>query len=155
MGVAAETAAVGALILDNTLAKSWETCILLLCRFVGRRFVVPCPAVLFIYLSSMGKKLYVGGLYYGTTEDTLRAAFSQAGTVTTATIIMDRQMGRSKGFGFVEFATDEEAQRAIQMFNGQELEGRRLTVNEARPPEARPARQSGGYDRGGYGQGGY
>jgi cold-inducible RNA-binding protein len=105
----------------------------------------------------MGKKLYVGGLWYGTTEDTLRAAFSQAGTVTSASVIMDRQMGRSKGFGFVEFATDEEAQRAISMFNGQELEGRRLTVNEARPLEPRPPRQGGGggggYDRGGYGGG--
>ncbi|MDP3795470.1 MAG: RNA-binding protein [bacterium] len=91
----------------------------------------------------MAKKLYVGGLSYGTTEDTLRDAFAQAGTVESATIIMDRMSGRSKGFGFVEMAIDEEAQRAIEMWNGKELDGRTVTVNEARPMEARPPRRDG------------
>lgn len=102
----------------------------------------------------MAKKLYVGGLSYNTSEDALRDAFSQAGTVETATIIMDKMTGRSKGFGFVEMATDEEAQSAIDMFNGKELDGRTLTVNEARPMEPRAPRQ-GGFDRGGRGGGGY
>lgn len=81
----------------------------------------------------MAKKLYVGGLSYDTTQETLTTYFSQAGTVETATVIMDKMSGRSKGFGFVEMATDEDAQKAIEMFNGKEFEGRTLTVNEARP----------------------
>ena len=85
----------------------------------------------------MAKKLYVGGLSYDTTQDTLKAYFGQAGSVETATIIMDKMTGNSKGFGFVEMATDEEAQKAIEMFNGKEFEGRPLTVNEARPMVAR------------------
>ena len=89
-------------------------------------------------------KLYVGGLPYSTTEDALRDHFAQAGSVTSATIIMDKMSGRSKGFGFVEMASDEDAQKAISMFNGQDFDGRKLTVNEARPMEARPPRQSGG-----------
>ncbi|MDD5547663.1 MAG: RNA-binding protein [Candidatus Pacebacteria bacterium] len=89
----------------------------------------------------MAKKLYVGGLAYSTTQDGLKDAFAQAGTVETATIIIDRESGRSKGFGFVEMATDEEAQKAIEMFNGKELDGRSLTVNEARPME--PRKQGG------------
>lgn len=92
----------------------------------------------------MAKKLYVGGLSYSTTEDMLRDAFAQAGTVESATVIMDRMSGRSKGFGFVEMATDEEAQKAIEMWNGKELDGRTVTVNEARPMEARPPRREGG-----------
>ncbi|KKR20840.1 MAG: Glycine-rich RNA-binding protein GRP1A [Parcubacteria group bacterium GW2011_GWE2_39_37] len=102
----------------------------------------------------MSKKLYVGGLSYGTTDEALKEAFSQAGSVVSATIIMDKMSGRSKGFGFVEYATDEEAQAAIAMFNGKEFDGRTLTVNEARPMEARPPRRdfnSGGGSRGGYG----
>ena len=83
------------------------------------------------------KKLFVGGISYSTSEDTLHDAFSQAGEVGSAVIIMDRTTGRSKGFGFVEMATVEEAQAAIEMWNGQELDGRRLTVNEARPPRPR------------------
>ena len=103
----------------------------------------------------MAKKLYVGGLSYSTNQDTLQNAFAQAGTVTSATIIMDKMTGRSKGFGFVEMATDEEANTAIEMWNGKELDGRRLTVNEARPMEARPPRTGGGSGgRGGYGGGG-
>lgn len=96
----------------------------------------------------MAKKLYVGGLSYSTTEDALKELFSQAGTVETATIIVDRMSGRSKGFGFVEMSSDEEAQKAIETFNGKELDGRNLTVNEARPMEARPKRD---FDRGGRG----
>ena len=96
----------------------------------------------------MAKKLYVGGLSYNTTEDTLKAAFEQAGTVETATIITDRMSGRSKGFGFVEMASDEEANAAIELWNGKEFEGRTLTVNEARPLGERPAR-TGGFNRGG------
>lgn len=100
----------------------------------------------------MSKKLYVGGLSYGTTDEALKEAFSQAGAVVSATIIMDKMSGRSKGFGFVEYATDEEAQAAIEMFNGKEFDGRTLTVNEARPMESRPPRRdfnSGGGNSGG------
>lgn len=86
----------------------------------------------------MNKRLYVGGLSYDTTEDGLREAFGQAGTVESASIIMDRERGTSKGFGFVEMATEEEAQKAIDMWNGKPLDGRDLTVNEARPREDRP-----------------
>lgn len=93
----------------------------------------------------MAKKLYVGGLSYNTSEETLKNTFSEAGTVESATVITDRMSGRSKGFGFVEMATDEEAQKAISMFNGKELDGRRLMVNEARPMEARPQRSGGGF----------
>jgi RNA recognition motif-containing protein len=89
----------------------------------------------------MGTKLYVGGLPYATTQDALQAAFAKAGNVTSATIIIDRMTGRSKGFGFVEMSTEEEAQKAIEMFNGQDFEGRKLTVNEARPMTPRPPRQ--------------
>lgn len=100
----------------------------------------------------MAKKLYVGGLSYNTTEDTLKAAFEQAGTVETATIITDRMSGRSKGFGFVEMASDEEATAAIELWNGKEFEGRTLTVNEARPLGERPPRRTGG--GGGFNRGG-
>ena len=92
----------------------------------------------------MATKLYVGGIPYNTSEDALKEHFSQAGNVVSAVIIMDKMSGRSKGFGFVEMSNDEEAQKAVSMFNGQEFEGRKLTVNEARPMEARPPRQSGG-----------
>lgn len=88
----------------------------------------------------MAKKLYVGGISYSTTEDGLRKYFEQAGAVESAQIISDKMTGRSKGFGFVEMSSDEDAQNAISMFNGKALDGRNLTVNEARPPEARPRR---------------
>ena len=101
----------------------------------------------------MAKKLYVGGLSYNTTQDTLKETFAQAGTVESATVITDKFSGRSKGFGFVEMSSDEEAQKAIEMFNGKELEGRTITVNEARPMEPRAPRQGGGFDRGGRGGG--
>ena len=99
----------------------------------------------------MATKLYVGGLPYSTQEDALKELFAQAGSVTSAVIIMDKMSGRSKGFGFVEMSTNEEAQSAISMFNDQEFEGRKLTVNEARPMEARPPRTGG--NGGGYGGG--
>ena len=92
----------------------------------------------------MAKKLYIGGLSYSTTDDGLRDAFSQAGAVDSATIIMDKMTGRSRGFGFVEMTTDEDAQAAIEMWNGKELDGRVLTVNEARPMESRAPRRDGG-----------
>lgn len=91
----------------------------------------------------MGKKLYVGGLNYDTTQDGLKDAFSKAGTVESATIITDKFSGRSKGFGFVEMSTDEEAKKAIEMYDGKELDGRTVKVNEARPMEERP-RTGGG-----------
>jgi len=97
----------------------------------------------------MAKKLYVGGLPYATTDNELKDAFSQAGTVSSAVIIMDKMTGRSKGFGFVEMSSDEEAQTAIEMWNGKEFGGRTLTVNEARPLEPR---NNGGF-RGGNGGG--
>ena len=100
----------------------------------------------------MAKKLYVGGLPYTTTEDTLKETFSQAGTVESATVIIDKMSGRSKGFGFVEMSTEEEAQKAIELLNGKDLEGRNITVNEARPMEARP-RTGGCFQRDGRGGG--
>ena len=109
----------------------------------------------------MAKKLYVGGLSFQTTEDTLRASFAQAGNVVSAVIIMDKFSGRSKGFGFVEMETDEQAQAAIDMWNDKELDGRSVKVNEARPMEERAPRRDnysssgrGGDSRGGSG-GGY
>jgi len=81
----------------------------------------------------MSKKLYVGGLSYDTTEDGLRDFFAGAGKVDSATIIMDRASGRSKGFGFVEMSSEDEAKKAIEMFDGKELDGRNLKVAEARP----------------------
>ena len=104
----------------------------------------------------MAKKLYVGGLPYATTDESLKTAFAQAGNVESANIIMDRMTGRSKGFGFVQMVTDEEADKAIAMWNGKDFGGRTLTVNEARPMEDRPRRDfrsGGGNDRGGYGGG--
>jgi cold-inducible RNA-binding protein len=99
----------------------------------------------------MATKLYVGGLPYSTQEDALRELFTQAGNVVSAVIIMDKMSGRSKGFGFVEMSSADEAQKAISMFNEQDFEGRKLTVNEARPMEARPPRTGG---NGGYGSNG-
>ena len=90
----------------------------------------------------MAKKLYVGNLSYNMTDETLKDTFSAAGSVDSAIIIKDKMSGRSKGFGFVEMSSDEEAQKAIEMFNGKELDGRALTVNEARPMEERPRREN-------------
>ncbi len=88
----------------------------------------------------MAKKLYVGSLSYSTTNDGLNEAFSAFGTVDSAVVITDRDSGRSKGFGFVEMSTDEEAAAAIEGLNGKELDGREIAVNEARPKEERPSR---------------
>lgn len=81
----------------------------------------------------MASKLYVGGLPYSTTNEELEAAFSKAGNVVSATVIMDKMSGRSKGFGFVEMSTEDEAKSAIDMFNGQDFSGRNISVSEARP----------------------
>lgn len=83
------------------------------------------------------KKLYVGNLPYSTTDAELRDLFAAAGAVATATVIMDKMSGRSKGFGFVEFENDDDAMKAIEMFNGKDIGGRPLTVNEARPMQPR------------------
>jgi len=88
----------------------------------------------------MAKKLYVGGLPYSTSDSELKDAFAKAGTVESAIIISDKMTGRSKGFGFVEMASDEDATKAIEMWNGKDFGGRNLTVNEARPMTERPAR---------------
>jgi cold-inducible RNA-binding protein len=98
----------------------------------------------------MGKKLYVGNLAYGVTDATLQQMFSEHGTVRSAQVIMDRDTGRSKGFGFVEMENDQEANAAIQALNLKQVEGRALTVNEARPREDRGGGSGG---RGGYGGG--
>jgi RNA recognition motif-containing protein len=98
-------------------------------------------------------KLYVGNLSYGMTDTDLQNLFEQYGTVVSAQIIMDRDTGRSKGFGFVEMSTSEEGQAAIQALNEQEVSGRKLTVNEARPREERPG-GGGGKGRGSFGGGG-
>ncbi|HEY0553454.1 MAG TPA: RNA-binding protein [Thermoanaerobaculia bacterium] len=108
----------------------------------------------------MGKKLFVGNLNFKTNDDDLRTLFSQAGTCESATVMMDRATGRSRGFGFVEMSSDEEALKAVQQFNGYDFQGRNLNVNEARertPGGPRPGGYSGGggYAGGGGGRGGY
>jgi cold-inducible RNA-binding protein len=108
----------------------------------------------------MGSKLYVGNLSYSTTSSDLEQLFAQHGSVQSAEVISDRETGRSKGFGFVQMGSDEEAQAAIAALNGQEHDGRPLTVNEAKPREDRPrggrgfGGGGGGGGRGGYGGGG-
>ena len=108
----------------------------------------------------MAKKLYVGNLSYDTSDSDLQRLFEEFGTVESAQVISDRETGRSKGFGFVEMGSDQEAQAAISALNGKEVGGRALTVNEARPREERGGGGRGGYgggrsggDRGGYGGG--
>src|SRR6476661_2441694 len=103
----------------------------------------------------MGNKLYVGNLPYQVRDSDLEQAFSQFGAVTSAKVMMERETGRSKGFGFVEMGSDAEAQAAINGMNGQPLGGRSVVVNEARPMEARPPRSGGGGYGGGGGGGGY
>ena len=100
----------------------------------------------------MGKKLYVGNLPFTATEDSIADQFAACGTVDSVKIITDRDSGRSKGFGFVEMSTDDEAQKAISMYNGQDFGGRKLTVNEAKPMA--PREGGGGGGRGGRGGGG-
>ncbi|HWB20162.1 MAG TPA: RNA-binding protein [Phycisphaerales bacterium] len=101
----------------------------------------------------MGKKLYVGNLSYGVDSSALEQMFAEFGQVQSAQVISDRETGRSKGFGFVEMSSDQEAEAAIAAMNGKQHEGRALTVNEARPREDRPGGGGGG-GRGGYGGGG-
>ena len=102
----------------------------------------------------MGRKLYVGNLPYSATEQSLRDAFAASGTVDSVSLITDRDTGQSKGFGFVEMATDAEAQAATQAMNGAMLDGRQIKVNEAKPRESRGGGGGGGGGRGGYGGGG-
>lgn len=108
----------------------------------------------------MATRLFVGSLSYNVTDQMLSDAFAQAGTVVSAKVIIDRMTGRSKGFGFVEMANDEEAKKAMGIWNGKELDGRTVVVNEARPMEPRTGggggyRGGGGDRRGGYGGGGH
>lgn len=100
----------------------------------------------------MSSKIYVGGLPYATTDAQLQEIFSAHGTVESARVITDKFTGRSRGFGFVEMASQEEAQKAIQALNGTDLDGRNLTVNEARPQEKRSGGFGGGERRGGGGR---
>jgi RNA recognition motif-containing protein len=101
----------------------------------------------------MGRKLYVGNLPHSANQQTLQDAFSQCGTVESASVITDRDTGQSKGFGFVEMSSDSEAQKAIQKLNGTSLDGRDIKVNEATPKVSRDNR-GGGAGAGGYGRGG-
>lgn len=101
----------------------------------------------------MAKKLFVGNLPYTADENALKDLFSQAGTVVSSAVIMDKMTGRSKGFGFVEMSTDDEATSAINSLNGKDMDGRAITVNEARPMTERPPRQNGG-GGGGWNRGG-
>jgi RNA recognition motif-containing protein len=121
-----------------------------------RRNPLGAAARRFLFLEAhMGKKLYVGNLTYGVTDSTLLQMFEPHGTVQSAQIIMDRDTGRSMGFGFVEMGSDQEAQAAIAALNGKEVDGRSLTVNEAKPrAEGGGGRGGSGGGRGGYGGGG-
>lgn len=92
----------------------------------------------------MSKKLFVGSLAWGTTDDTLQAHFAACGTVASAKVVTDRESGRSRGFGFVEYDDDKEADAAIEKLNNSELDGRTITVSEARPREDKPRRDFGG-----------
>ena len=122
---------------------------------VVQKQAVGLPYLYFLIFYSMAVKLYVGGLPWATTDEELSAAFAQAGTVTSSTVMKDKFTGRSRGFGFIEMATQEEATAAVDMWHGKELAGRTLTVNEARPLEDRPPRREGGFGggRGGFGGG--
>jgi cold-inducible RNA-binding protein len=126
--------------------------------FNGNPFLLDPESVLRVAMPSIGslivaKKLYVGNLTYNVNESDLEVMFSRFGTVQSARIIVDRDTNRSKGFGFVEMETDAQAQAAIQALHDQEHDGRRLTVNEAKPREARGG-GVGGRRGGGYGGGG-
>ena len=99
----------------------------------------------------MAQNLFIGSLAYATTDDSLKAFFEQVGVVASARVITDRESGRSKGFGFVEFENEDDNQKAIDQLNGQELDGRAIAVSVARPKEDRPRGNFGGNDRGGNG----
>ena len=113
-----------------------------------------CAACVFPQEALVAAKLYVGNLSYGVSDSALEAMFAPFGTVQSAQVIMDRDTGRSKGFGFVEMGSSQEAQAAIDGMNGKEVDGRKLTVNDARPREERRGGGGGGGGRGGYGGGG-
>lgn len=100
----------------------------------------------------MASKLFIGSLAWATNDDSLKDFFASAGTVVSASVIMDRETNRSKGFGFVEMSSDEEAKKAVEELNGKDLDGRAIVVSEARPREERP-RGGGGGGGGGYGGG--
>jgi len=102
----------------------------------------------------MGKKLYIGNLAYSVDSESLGNLFAQYGTVDSARVITDRDSGRSKGFGFVEMSSDDEASKCIETLNGQELEGRAMNISEAKPQEPRDSRGGGGGGRGGFSRGG-
>ncbi len=102
----------------------------------------------------MTMKLYVGNLSFQTSSEDLQELFAKAGTVESASVVEDRETGRSRGFGFIEMASKDEGEAAIAQFNGKEFNGRNLTVNEARPREDRGGRGGGGNRGGGYGGGG-
>src|SRR5438270_157822 len=108
----------------------------------------------FSRINSMGTKLYVGNLSFNTTENELQELFSQVGAVQEVTLMQDKFTGKSRGFAFVTMGSEQDAQNAISKFNGQTVEGRPLTVNEARPREARPPGGGRGYGGGGGGYGG-
>jgi len=95
----------------------------------------------------MASKLFIGSLAWATTDDSLRDFFASVGTVVSANVIMDRDTNRSKGFGFVEMSSDEEAKKAVEELNGKDLDGRAIVVNEARPREERPRNNDGGGNR--------
>ncbi len=99
----------------------------------------------------MATKLFIGSLAWATNDDSLKDFFSQAGTVVSANVIVDRDTNRSKGFGFVEMSSDEEAKKAVEELNGKDLDGRPIVVSEARPREDRPRGGGGGYNGGGGG----
>ncbi len=101
----------------------------------------------------MATKLFIGSLAWATTDDSLKDLFSSVGTVVSANVIMDRETNRSKGFGFVEMSSDEEAKAAVDQLNGKDLDGRAIVVSEARPREERPRGGGGGGDYGGGGGG--
>ena len=101
----------------------------------------------------MGKKIYVGNLPYSSNDQSLETLFSKFGTVESAKVILDRDSGRSKGFGFIEMSTDEEAQAAIEQLNEKEVDGRNIKVNEAKPQD-KDSNRGGGFNRGGRGGGG-
>src|SRR5205807_5963839 len=109
----------------------------------------------FSRINSMGTKLYVGNLSFNTTENELQELFAQAGTVQEVSLMQDKFTGKSRGFAFVTMSSEEDAQNAISKLNGQTVEGRALTVNEARPREPRPPGGGGGRGYGGGGGGGY
>jgi RNA recognition motif-containing protein len=115
----------------------------------GVKKVFPCALLDKIYLFQMAKKLYVGNLPYTTANEDLASTFSEYGEVTSATVMIDRMTGRSRGFGFVEMANDDEADKAVEALNGKDFGGRSLVVNEARPMGERPPRHEGGGFHGG------